>query len=166
MADLVEFLIARLDEEQAGAEAARDAHVGLYATEGDAEWRVADGGEGVYTEAHGINVVVDGLGYLRDAVAAHIARHDPARVLAEVKAKRAILALHTYGGNARHPGTDSKIPVCAVCESPPLYYTPPWPPEVFLDDDGDPCMWPCLTLRHLAATYDQHPDYKQAWRVE
>jgi hypothetical protein len=103
MADLVEFLTARLDEEQAGAEAARDAHVGLYATEGDAEWRVADGGEGVYTEAHGINVVVDGHGYLRDAVAAHIARHDPARVLGEVKAKRAILALHTYGGQCALP---------------------------------------------------------------
>lgn len=83
----------------------------------------------------------------------------------EVAAKRAILALHKYGGNARHPDTDSRIPVCAVCESPPLYNTPPWPPEVFLDGDGDASMWPCLTLRHQAAPYADHADYNPAWAV-
>lgn len=57
---------------------------------------------------------------------AHIARHDPARVLREVEAKRAIVALT-------------------------LNLT-----------DGDPDEF--STLRHLAAVYSDHPDYDEAWR--
>jgi hypothetical protein len=152
--DIVGFVTAQLDEEQAGAEAARDAHIGLYATEGDAEWRVAEGGEGVWTEQHGINVVVDGHGYLRDAVAEHIARHDPARVLAEVAAKRRVLERH------RRPRSPAEIPTgvdsrcCVGCG--------------FLGDTGIPPRTPdindCPELRDLAAPYTDRPGYKPTWR--
>jgi hypothetical protein len=30
---------------------------------------------------------------------------------------------------------------------------------------GDDGPWPVQTLRHLAAAYDWHPDFKEAWRV-
>lgn len=74
--------------------------------------------------------------------AAHIARHDPARVLREVEAKRKILALHTI----RYVGT---WPVCAHCR--------PVDPEFTDDLTSEP--WPCRTLRLLAQVYSDHPDY-------
>jgi len=72
------------------------------------------------------------------ATDAHIARHDPARVLAECAAKRAILADHT-------PADDGR---CGLCSD--LYCVTPW--------DGI-----CDVARPLAAVYADHPDYDPAW---
>lgn len=96
--ELVDFLRARLDEDEA---VARRAHE--YASP---EWHL-DGeyGETVlwwppefhtpYEEdKHWRGLAVDASG-----IAPHIARHDPARVLAEVEARREIVALHAEGAS-------------------------------------------------------------------
>jgi hypothetical protein len=69
MTDLVEFLRAALDEDERVA-------------------RVAIAYEEEVDDAPQYRHVVD---YLGSILAAHIARHDPARMLAEVAAKRAIV---------------------------------------------------------------------------
>ena len=88
----------------------------------------------------------------RKADARHIARHDPARVLREIAAKRAIVAAH-------HPETPSKyghdVLRCAVCQTERGVWAE--------DRHADP--WPCLTLRHLAAVWSDHPDYRAEWAV-
>lgn len=75
------------------------------------------------------------------ADADHIALHHPGRVLAEVEAKRQILTWH------RKP-TESEF-------NDGTYRTM-----------GCRCYggWPCPTLRALALSYADHPDYDQAWR--
>jgi hypothetical protein len=75
----------------------------------------------------------------------HIARHDPARVLAECAAKRAIIEQHRESRFfARHQG-------CVVCRtgSGPLL----------------PVEYPCPTVRALAAVHKDHPDYQQEWAL-
>lgn len=74
---LVEFLRARLDEDEADA---KRAVPGPWAMVGEPRDTT------VFSMPAGISVA---HGWLRDL--AHIARHDPARVLAEVAAKRRIL---------------------------------------------------------------------------
>ena len=80
---------------------------------------------------------------------------DPMRVLAECQAKRAIVALHKpttledLWGAAR--ADIAKRLVCEYDSSPDSHL-------------GDTTEWPCTTLRHLAAVYADHPDYRQEWR--
>lgn len=77
---------------------------------------------------------------LQSWVATHIARHDPARVLAECEAKRRIVEEHRldqYGDRI----------ACSPCGF--------WPSA-----DGG-----CPTLRLLALPYASHPDYDEAWRL-
>jgi hypothetical protein len=67
---------------------------------------------------------------------AHIVRHDPARVLREIEAKRRILAEHSLNGW-----------VCTTC------------------DNGEvEQVFPCPTLRLLALPYEDRPGYREAWR--
>jgi hypothetical protein len=68
-------------------------------------------------------------------VAGHIARHDPARVLAECEAKRSVLALHRSG--------DAWCDYCS---------------HSVVDDR-------CPTIRALAAVFRDHPDFDPAWSV-
>lgn len=81
--ELVDFLRARLDEDEA---LAREAPEG--------PWHIGNAVDptqpcGVYTFP-GARLVADGLNWL---VAEHIARQHPARVLAEVEAKREVVRL-------------------------------------------------------------------------
>ena len=113
MTGIAEFLAARYDEEQRLAEAAtpgpwavggellapylpRDfVHAPHYKPEGFSQGQhvgdasVADGGMGPWA------VSVRGSGF-PFANAQHIAAHDPARVLADIAAKRAIVAHYVY----------------------------------------------------------------------
>lgn len=73
---------------------------------------------------------------IADTDAAHIARHDPARVLAECDAKRRIVADHASTHECPKDG-DS----CGW-----------W--------DGEPCD----VIRLLALPYADHPDYRDEWR--
>lgn len=72
----------------------------------------------------------------------HIARHDPARVLAECAAKRAIVALHRGGHECSTYDKSGEVDNCT------------WVP------DGDNCS----TLRLLAQPHADHPDYDGARR--
>jgi hypothetical protein len=82
---------------------------------------------------------------VRPQDARHIARHDPARVLREVEAKRVILAGHRPDERERY--------WCGRC-------------RIVRDDN----IWvgpayPCSTLLALAAVYSDHPDYRAEWKV-
>jgi hypothetical protein len=130
---LVAFAKARLDEDEA---AARESHY-----EGQ-RWLTEE--EGVYRWPG------DELVHMADrkADARHIARHDPARVLREVEAKRAILAEHPQvrcGGRT----TRRDDVGCQNCH----------------DDDG--AQWYpgyCATVRAFATVWSDHPDYRPEWK--
>jgi hypothetical protein len=75
------------------------------------------------------------------AEAEHIARHDPARVLAEVAAKRRIVQLH---GETMLPHVGGGG-MCRECES---------------------ASYPCSTVQHLAAVYADRDGYREEWRPQ
>lgn len=84
--ELTEFLLARIAEDEAVAREATLAQFSGFADAPDAVWRV-DYEKPIYT----VRGVRDVGRVVRDR-AAHVARHDPARVLAECEAKRRIVA--------------------------------------------------------------------------
>ena len=142
--DLVEFLRARLDEDE---QAARAASPG--------PWRAESGYEGdewaikspVSTADSFPSGDVAGPGYEGGGVwsrgdAEHIARHDPARALREIKAKRRIVARHT----GDH-----------MCPKPPQDHS--WT-EAGQTVEG---LWPCGDLLDLARSYADHPEYDVVW---
>lgn len=129
MSDLATWLRAQLDEDERVAEAAR------FLTRGS--WRHA-GTRDVLTEAGRL------LNADQAEQAEHIALHDPARVLAEVEAKRRIL--------------DEAVPLMdaadeKICEE--------W-------SAGDPVTYDAspLVLRLLALPYAARPGYLDEWRPE
>jgi hypothetical protein len=71
------------------------------------------------------------------------------RVLAECKAKRAILKEHELDLHMSGPYCDTCAEwwKCELGEGPP------------------PVKYPCPTVRALAAVYKGHPDYQQEWTV-
>jgi hypothetical protein len=108
--DLVEFLRARLDDDKRIAEAASEP--------GGPHWPNSD-----------IEI--------RTPQMEHARRHDPARVLAEVEAKRRIVEAFEADDNRERYGG---------C--------------------GDDCEWKALdyALRLLALPYADHPDYRPEWK--
>ena len=76
----------------------------------------------------------------------HARRWDPARVLAEIEAKRRILDLHP-------PREIGRWQVCAMCRPVGEY------PE---DATSEP--WPCRTIRLLAQPYADRPGFPEEWR--
>lgn len=84
-------------------------------------------------------------------IAAHIARHDPARVLAEVAAKRRVLERH-------HPAADGEmawhVGACVGCGT-----------EGEFADPRTPDVNDCPELRDLAAPYASRPGFKPEWRL-
>lgn len=122
--DLSTFLLARLDEDEQIARAATGWATG---------WTVDAAPDGTWYIDPGHQR--DDTGNVRArADADHIARHDPARVLAEVEAKRQIVAPHR--------GTHR-------CE---------WG-DVTMDNQ---CT--ARLLRLLALPYADHPDYLAEWK--
>lgn len=102
--ELVDFLRARLDEDEA---AARAATPGAWRYNPDKHHHIVGTPlfeEAVFAGPPGVDAVcVAGTGKTDDPQsmrdAEHIARHDPARVLAEVEAKRAVVDFaDTYEG--------------------------------------------------------------------
>lgn len=146
MNDLIAFLRARLDEDEQIARQACE-----YT---EAVWRLDEDGETVLWEPpnpriakwereHGLTVLADvwrGQAIYSDGIAKapHIARHDPARVLAEVEAKRRIVDL--MAGLLDSAEGDSEVD----------HYG-----GVGAAEDA---------LRLLALPYaDRHPDYREEW---
>jgi hypothetical protein len=137
-ADLVAFLRERLDEDEAIARAA----------EGDP---VFDG-TGIVIERNRARGFPDRIAGLISPVATHIARHDPARVLADIAAKRAIVDEHAPD----RPGDWD----CRVCADE----------ETYDEDSEGNGSWtrsaksaPCRTLRLLAAPYAGADSYRPGW---
>jgi hypothetical protein len=77
----------------------------------------------------------------------HAAEHDPARVLAEVDAKRRILDEHRPR-TERH-GWDSEPTICGTCR---------------FDEGLDTYNYPCPTVRALALPYSDRPGYREEWK--
>lgn len=137
MTDLAEFLRARLDEDAAVARAAPADSI--EATEGMWETK--------YLVLHD-NAQTTVTAEMDARLAEHIARHDPARVLAEVEAKRRIVEKHgpTPPGYTWVGDDDDLMPACSVC--------------------GDMTVaFPCPTLRLVASVYDDHADYLPEWKI-
>jgi hypothetical protein len=81
-----------------------------------------------------------------DGERAHIVRHDPARVLLDINAKRQLVSLHAKDKD--HDG-------CTICDN---------------GNNSCGCMsgwywkYPCDTLKILALPYADHPSYRAEWR--
>lgn len=148
MTDLIAFLKARLDETERLAELQPPWPWKLNA-EGDEIW--ADDEE-LVASAYALS------GGQQRATAAWIVRHDPAHVLADIEAKRAIIDLHQITATREdnypfNPFTgernkDEFDVSCSVCG---------WVDH----DDRDSA---CTTLRLLALPFASHPDYQESWR--
>jgi hypothetical protein len=132
--ELVAFLRARLDEDEAVAQAAPP---GPWAE--DASHSVVDA-----TGARVIYSVNGGTLHPTLAVRAHVLGNDPARVLREVAAKRGIVECHEPWVAANGDT------ICGRCGREHI--------------DGRPGgHFPCQTLRLLALPYADHPEYRQEW---
>jgi hypothetical protein len=140
---IVDFLNARLAEDQAAAEAARDLM--------DEPWKIFPEGpeeenySGEYRISNGITVA----GHVEEAKASHIARHDPARVLREVAAKRAVIEDHQIKPVTYPEPDDDEAFDCERCH--------------FDRDEGVYGFGYCPTLKALAAVYSSHHDYRKEW---
>lgn len=148
MNDLVTFIRARLDEDEHLASGATPAPWTAKVGEG---WRASDGR--AHTLVGRIAVDVPGRqkwlysGNEHGGTALHIANWDPARVQAEVDAKRRILDLHPCAGG------DVNEPFCLTCT-----------PDEALYGESLAGRWPCPTLRLLALPFSDHPSYREEWR--
>ncbi|MBB6440226.1 hypothetical protein HNQ79_006741 [Streptomyces candidus] len=79
---------------------------------------------------------------------AHIARHDPARVLAEVDATRRIMEIHKPAVPRARPNRERGCLTCTSAQS--------W------DAEANEAL--CATLRLLALPYEGQPGYREEWR--
>jgi hypothetical protein len=122
---LVEFLTARLDEDEAVARAATAR-----------EWRLT---YGLDPEEFGDALLLSGPDK------AHAERHDPARVLREVEAKRRIIERLA---DAVAPAYEPRTMQTASPEG--------W--DLIEAADG--------TLKVLASIYADHPDYRDEWFID
>lgn len=88
----------------------------------------------------------------------------PAHVLAEVAAKRAILALHNVHSE---PGRWGDSGPDLALRGQPTGRTSYWCEECDHDRDYGHIGGPeegCRTLRQLAAVYSSHPGYRDEWK--
>lgn len=134
MTGIVEFLAARLNEDEQAAMAA--------SLKGHKTWRTEYGELGDYQIVDDADrLIVEELVNMTGQ-AEHIALNDPASVLRDVEAKRQIIQAHPMEHSKVSDFTD-----CAAC----------------LDADSY-LGYPCLTVRLLALPFADHPDYREEWR--
>ena len=129
MSDLVAFLNARLHEDEA---AARAAAPGQWRSHQAGGWRAVLLGKGLGPDAADVE---------------HIARHDPARVLREVAAKRAILEFYLEPPDGLPAGNAEVISGA--------------------EDGSGRAPRPLTVIEaivlDLAGVWSDHPDYDPAW---
>jgi hypothetical protein len=154
--DIADFLAARYDEEQHLAQWAAKPHVGPQELGDTAVWQVeewvaSEHEDGAVPAAIWVTDRSEmGIGQMRPdrGIAAHVAYWDPARVLADLAAKRRRLERHrTYDfppGADDGPGDYSWTPHCDACHEP----------------------WPCFDLRNDAAPYAACEDYDNTWSLD
>lgn len=139
MLTLTEFLLARIAEDEAAAGAARPAPWGYQSDDyGDGQlWSGDDSSNGI---AH---ASWEHSGEQTAADLAHIARHDPARVLAECEAKRAIVQVReALDQEARRVGLTDYERATDVRAT-----------RIGLD----------VAIKALATVYADHPDCRAEW---
>lgn len=145
---MTDELVAWLREQVAEDERVAQAAGGLRWIRGeDSGWT----GSFVIEDQAGVEVAgpgYEGGGVRSEEQAAHIARHDPARVLAEVAAKRRILELHLpWTGEQNDDGR-----YCSTCVGYPI------------NSSGHiGVAWPCPTVRLLASVYRGRPGWRSEW---
>ena len=132
--ELSSFIRARLDDDEAAAKAA-----GLRAKspwdKGDAAGSPLPSAVSMFDASDESFAVIRG-----SYVAGHVMRHDPARVLREVEAKRAIVA--------------------AYSEHADLDIADPEPEYAYGHAAGLG-----FAVRQAAAVYSDHPDYQPEWKA-
>jgi hypothetical protein len=145
--DLVAFLRARLDEDEGAARMAAAPAWFLGSTEHDDKRSVRYTGPSTLHPGQEWDYFIADHVDLADAN--HMARHDPARVLREVAAKRAILARHRpwWDDYVDGDGIERATRECRECRPP-----------------GTPDNWPCYTIKVLAAVFSDHPGYRDEWK--
>lgn len=135
-----EFIEARLVEDKAAAMAARPGP--WQADRGSFGPVIGDGylmiGDSCYPSYDDIPV--------EDT--AHIARHDPARVLRQVAALQAIAGRRAGEHRERRP-----FGHCETCR------------DYDNHREYDPVPWPCPTVRAVASIWADHPDYRAEWNT-
>lgn len=147
---LVQFLNDRLNEDEQTARAMPTAPWRWAKTEsGGCEWEQLVGADDGEILSSGDEESYRSWIRKNAGLDSYLVVAGPGRVLAEIDAKRRVLALH--GGVILHGGPGAKYydttTVCKSCE----------PPQ-FAEN-----AWPCPTLRLLALPYRDHPDYQPAW---
>ncbi|MFI7691757.1 DUF6221 family protein [Nonomuraea sp. NPDC049655] len=140
--DLAAFIRARLDEDEQEALAASP---GPWRANAEHDEVLAVDGE---TVADGFALSSEQL----RATVRHIVRHDPARVLREIEAKRHLLHAHAreheclgLTGHGEHSVVDGK----------------PWE---FWENHYTDDLGPCFVLRCLALPYADHESFREEWR--
>lgn len=154
MADIVEFIKSRLEEDEQIAKDPEWPSWNFEEQQGNLTintgavsmgWEFG-GSSGVWLCDDPEDDCAEYRGYA-EREATHIARHDPARVLREVAAKRALLGAHctdpTYGGTE-----------CLGCHAN------------FQEEHWTQDINECPTLRAIASVHSDHPDYDPAWSSE
>jgi hypothetical protein len=133
--DLLQFLMACLANEETIAKAACHG--------GDGQWRLEDPNRrpGRVVDGAG-DVVVHDEGSPSDKQAWHITRHDPARVLREIDAKRRILSEIVPEMNRMDDQLEAEFGTPSV-------------PEPYESEQ---------LLRLLALPYADRPGYREEWR--
>jgi hypothetical protein len=155
---LAAWLLAQLDEDEAVAVAA--GHEGSHWIGPAADGWGAGMVEATDGPTHDVGIVVYDEGRPSEAQAAHIARHDPARVLAQVAAVRAVVEWH-----------EAREDCCEEFYGPLVIDAEP---EVSAGTDafgqltmrrsiGTQRYLGCVTLRALAAPYADRAGYDPAW---
>jgi hypothetical protein len=147
VSDLVDFVLARIAEDEAAARSAAPS-----------PWQYGDVASVAGGSLYDATVMIGSMHWdservdphirrartvqAADANGRHIARWHPARVLRECEAKRRWVALHS-------PLLIEGGPVCRSC-TPPRFPTP---------------AYPCPTILAVALPYADHPDYRAEWRA-
>ncbi|MGW4051507.1 DUF6221 family protein [Streptomyces sp. NPDC004779] len=156
MDDLIAFLRARLNE---------DAELALAASPGP--WHPNE----EHDEVHAVDDIVVAEGFALSgrqlrATVDHIARHDPARVLAEVYAKRMLLDAANASCHMECAAEHSFSGSCSLRRMGPVWEADGqrW----LQDDTGARFNAPPVTsewaLRILALPFAGHSDYRREWR--
>lgn len=131
MVEIRDFLAARLDEDEATAKAVEDNSAPF-----NGQW-YNDGGHALRTRNDWVLAYEHHGRKFRPGLLDHLARHDPARVLREVAAKRQIMEFAEK--------------VDALAET------------VFQEFSNYPEADGAALLKLLALTYADHPDYNPEW---
>lgn len=135
---VAQFMTACLDQDEAGARQAAEYSTGRWevTATGVVDLGLVDPDLGVF----GLVTSEDGRH------AAHIARHDPAAVLADIQAKRHIVNLWLDPAKIEHWGSSGRAPDEVMSEIAAA---------TMIDE----------VVRTLAEAYDSRPGYRDEWRI-